>query len=40
MPLPKAIDQKKLYKVDKEGYLMDNDNRYILSSTNSMIRVS
>jgi hypothetical protein len=28
-----------MYKIDKNGYLMDNQSKYILSPKNAMIRV-
>ena len=30
---------KKMYKIDKNGYLMDNQSKYILSPKNAMIKV-
>lgn len=29
-----------MYQVDKEGYLMDGDGKYLLTATNSLIKLS
>jgi hypothetical protein len=30
---------KKMYKIDRDGYLMDSENKYILSPNNAMIKI-